>query len=65
MLNAEIMERLKKEWRSAGFYETDGHRRIAAAVRTGLRAPDRHHRSGSGRPYSSIACRTRSPARRG
>ena len=38
MLNAEILERydLKKEWRSAGFYETDGHRRIGDAVRTGL-----------------------------
>lgn len=38
MLNAEIMERydLKREWRSAGFYETEGHRRIADAVRTGL-----------------------------
>jgi len=38
MLNAEIMERydLRKGWRSAGFHETDGHRRIGDAVRTGL-----------------------------
>ena len=38
MLNAEIMDRydLKREWRGAGFYETDNHRLIAGAVRTGL-----------------------------
>ncbi len=38
MLNPEIMDRynLMKEWRSAGFYETDDHRRIGGAVRTGL-----------------------------
>ena len=38
MLNGEIMERyrLAKDWRSAGFYETENHRQIARAVRAGL-----------------------------
>ena len=38
MLNGEIMERytLGKDWRSAGFYETENHRQIARAVRAGL-----------------------------
>ena len=38
MLNAEIMAqyRLVKDWRSAGFYETENHRQIARAVRAGL-----------------------------
>ena len=38
MLNAEIMAqyRLVKDWRNAGFYETENHRQIGRAVRTGL-----------------------------
>ncbi len=38
MLNGEIMERysLVKDWRSAGFYETENHRQIARTVRAGL-----------------------------
>lgn len=38
MLTAEIMERyeLAKDWRAAGFYETENHRQIARAVRAGL-----------------------------
>lgn len=38
MLNAEIMDRygLAKDWRTAGFYETENHRQIARAVRAGL-----------------------------
>ena len=38
MLNGEIMERytLAKDWRNAGFYETENHRQIARAVRAGL-----------------------------
>ena len=38
MLTAEIMERycLTKDWRSAGFYETENHRQIGRAVRAGL-----------------------------
>ena len=38
MLNAEIMAqyRLVKDWRSAGFYETENHRQIGRAVRAGL-----------------------------
>lgn len=38
MLNAEIMEKygLAKDWRAAGFYETENHRQIAQSVRTGL-----------------------------
>ena len=40
MLNAEIMSRysLAKDWRSAGFYETENHRQIGRAVRAGLGA---------------------------
>ena len=40
MLNAEIMARysLAKDWRSAGFYETENHRQIGRAVRAGLGA---------------------------
>lgn len=36
MLNGEIMERyrLAKDWRSAGFYETENHRQIPHAVHT-------------------------------
>ena len=38
MLNAEIMARyaLAKDWRSAGFHETENHRQIGRAVRAGL-----------------------------
>ena len=38
MLNPEIMDRynLVKDWRNAGFYETDNHRQIASSVRIGL-----------------------------
>ena len=38
MLNAEIMTQygLMKDWRSAGFYETENHRQIGRAVRAGL-----------------------------
>ena len=38
MLNAEIMARygLAKDWRTAGFFETENHRRITHAVRSGL-----------------------------
>lgn len=38
MLSAEIMAqyRLAKDWRSAGFYETENHRQIGRAVRAGL-----------------------------
>ncbi len=38
MLNAEIMAQysLAKDWRSAGFYETENHRQIGRAVRAGL-----------------------------
>ena len=38
MLNAEIMAQygLVKDWRSAGFYETENHRQIGRAVRAGL-----------------------------
>jgi type II secretory pathway predicted ATPase ExeA len=38
MLTAEIMERygLARDWRAAGFYETEAHRQIARAVRSGL-----------------------------
>ena len=38
MLNMEIMDHynLVKEWRAAGFYETENHRRITTAVRRGL-----------------------------
>ena len=38
MPNTEIMAqyRLVKDWRSAGFYETENHRQIARAVRAGL-----------------------------
>ena len=34
MLNAEIMARysLAKDWRSAGFYETENHRQIGQFV---------------------------------
>ena len=38
MLNAEITTQygLVKDWRSAGFYETENHRQIGLAVRAGL-----------------------------
>lgn len=38
MLTEEIMERyeLARDWRSAGFYETENHAQIAHAVRSGL-----------------------------
>ena len=38
MLNAEIMARyeLAKDWRAAGFFETENHRQISHAVRAGL-----------------------------
>ena len=38
MLNAETMAEysLAKDWRSAGFYETENHRQIGRAVRAGL-----------------------------
>lgn len=38
MLTAEIMERygLARDWRAAGFYETEAHRQIARALRGGL-----------------------------
>ncbi|WP_291729702.1 AAA family ATPase [Leisingera sp. F5] len=38
MLNAEMMTRygLIKDWRAAGFYETENHRQIAHAVRAGI-----------------------------
>ncbi|KIC39817.1 ATPase AAA [Ruegeria sp. ANG-R] len=38
MLNAEIMARygLAKDWRTVGFFETENHRRITHAVRSGL-----------------------------
>ena len=38
MLNTEIMEHynLEKEWRAAGFFETENHRRITTAVSLGL-----------------------------
>ena len=40
MLNAEIMARysLAKDWRNAGFYETENHRQIGRAARAGLGA---------------------------
>ncbi len=38
MLNAEIMVRYRliKDWRAAGFYETENHRQITHTVRTGI-----------------------------
>ena len=38
MLTAEVMERygLARDWRAAGFYETETHRQIARALRGGL-----------------------------
>ncbi len=38
MLNAEIMARygLIKDWRTAGFYETENHRQITHTVRAGI-----------------------------
>lgn len=38
MLTEEIMDRyeLIRDWRAAGFYETENHRQIAQAVRSGL-----------------------------
>jgi len=38
MLNAEIMERygLTRDWRSAGFHESENHRQLGRAIRAGL-----------------------------
>ena len=40
MLNAEIMQRydLARDWRAAGFYETDNHRHLAQTLRIGIGA---------------------------